>query len=322
MLLVQLAGSDIATALEWVSATPENAPETWRYVTAFHDLCASEFDADEVEELATWKQRMADGGRRGPCRQSFTFLVDIDGTTDDRPRVLAGIARELYPTSGCALISYIIVSPLLRGRGIALKLIQRSEVELSFDLGQPLTALFADIAQVRDAHHEAGFDPATRQEVWRRLGFVPLRFDLVFPGRMRSGGRYHLAMFVGKPATEETALKAAHPNHHRQSLPLHNTPRHHASCSDGSPILINTLKCFLLDVFVTVLTTPMPRHFARGGEKRGAKKVDRRELERDAVSLYVAAHDAVEAVNALFHACDLAGSRADDPVALDPGYWC
>lgn len=61
----------------------------------------------------------------------------------------------------------------------------------------PLNALFIEVLQKRDAI-DGKFDAAARQKIWDKMGFVPLDFDLIHPGRLR-GGRYQLAVYNPRP---------------------------------------------------------------------------------------------------------------------------
>lgn len=48
--------------------------------------------------------------------------------------------------------------------------------------------------ELSESYPPTTFDPAVRQRIWRKMGFVPLHFDLIHPGRMR-GHRYTIAFW-------------------------------------------------------------------------------------------------------------------------------
>lgn len=296
-------GPGDSVTLEWITADDVNIDATWYLVEQFHKMCLYEFEHHEVEELCVWRHRLEDGGRTEPYRQCFSFLVDRGGaqlginlyaleTRDavDTPaakyRVLAGAARELYADSGCSLISYIVVSPLLRGRGIAFKIVQRAVDELTLSLSRPLNALFIEVAQARDAV-EGRFDASARQRIWDKMGFTPLDFDLVHPGRLK-GGRYHIAAFTNASGATPFTSTASTPVHGSSlaselgASPAVGTPRSSqppqpsgypfteppsmpsTSCelpnNGGGPscfISVTTLKLFLLGLFRGILMSEL-----------------------------------------------------------------
>lgn len=208
--------------IRWVTvdgaAASPRAPVARYLIEKFHALCREEFSVNELEEVEVWHRRIEDAGKTAPYCQSFLLATDAEDGPDGWPTVLAGSARELYRDCGCVFVSYVVVAASLRGQGVARRMMVDSFEALSRSLGRPLSALFADIAQVRDHSdlNRHAFSAAARQEVWRRIGFVPLNFDLVFPGRLR-GGRYHLAL-LSHPTLGDSRKNVADDSHAETEL--------------------------------------------------------------------------------------------------------
>lgn len=138
----------------------------------------------------------------------FYVAMLIDDATQ---HVVGAAVHEVYLRSGCALVSYLVVSETMRGKGVAGKLMEAAfrnctqvmlergpEVGCDGNDGKVLHAMFIEVLQVRDDDVSAA-DPSNtagsivRQAVFKKLRFVALDMDLVHPGRMK-GHRYNLSL--------------------------------------------------------------------------------------------------------------------------------
>lgn len=169
------------------------------------------------------------GGRVAEADQA-----EVDGEQIKAPVlevVVAGIALELYPKQRIGLLAYVVVASSFRGKGLSRELVdvcrqwvaKRFAASLGEDSSADLTTptLIIEVLQVRDVLHHGGDDgddngeteedgkdkmlsekekqekvaaAASRQVVWAKMGFVPLRgVNLVHPGRL-AGGRYNIAV--------------------------------------------------------------------------------------------------------------------------------
>lgn len=137
----------------------------------------------------------------------FHIAMLIDSATN---HVVGAAVHELYLRSGCGLVSYLVVSESMRGKGVAGRLMEAAfrnctavmaangpDVGCDGGSGKVLHAMFVEVLQVCDDEVSAS-DPTNtqastvRQQVFKRLKFVALDMDLVHPGRMK-GHRYNLS---------------------------------------------------------------------------------------------------------------------------------
>jgi len=161
------------------------------FVSQFYAMCSKEFSSSELEEFEVWQRILLDGGESARYVMAVALVV-----RNSDNKVMGGAALELYRDCSCGLMSYIAVHEDMRGRGVAAALTKYSFEHLSAmcqeRLDKPLNALFIEVLQHRD-NIEGKFDAKVRQNIWKKLGFVPLDFDLVHPGRLQ-GRRYNLAL--------------------------------------------------------------------------------------------------------------------------------
>jgi GNAT superfamily N-acetyltransferase len=186
-------------------------------VRAFHqEFLVPTFAANEVEDVELWEERLKDQHDEGPlpklsaadignrCEFAVALLVrKQDG------RVMGGASHEVYLASRSALISYMVVSSELRGRGAAKLLVDavfsNGESVVQTAVAGPLAAVVIEVLQVRDdhdddGHHgsgaapaEATFRSADRQVIFKKLGFQPVDLDFVHPGKLK-GHRYNIGV--------------------------------------------------------------------------------------------------------------------------------
>lgn len=83
--------------------------------------------AEQHEPLDAWQRAL-----RGECAHRMTVRLALDGDA-----ILAGICFEQYPRSRVALVTYMVVAPAARGRGLGEQLLRGAVGELHA-AGSPL----------------------------------------------------------------------------------------------------------------------------------------------------------------------------------------
>ncbi len=132
---------------------PAQAPLLQR----FHDeLYVPAFAPRQREALATWHARLF-----APAPPYQLAIVLAGAELDDAAgaRLDGGIVCERYPASGCAILTYLVVAPAARRRGLARGLLDGARAELA-----GARALFAEVIDPRRC------PPAEADEAWARLG--------------------------------------------------------------------------------------------------------------------------------------------------------
>ena len=174
------------------------------------------FLPEEIEEVELWEDHM----RNPPPNPLYKWflVVALDKTNGT---VAGGGAFEYYYDSCCGLVAFVGIDLPYRGISLATQLLNQGKefmVKLTQEMNlAPPIALFMEILQVREesdvAKKKSGLDAATRQKIWTKIGFQPLKdFDLVHPGRLK-GKRYHLAPYVGPPTKDPSTGATVFPHH-------------------------------------------------------------------------------------------------------------
>lgn len=118
----------------------------------FHrDLYLSAFAA-QAEPLEVWKWAL--WSDQAPYR--MTLQLALEGTD-----IVGGIAFELYPRSGCGLVTYVVVAPQARRGGLGHTLRSGAARTLYRDGAQ---AVFGEVNDPRAPHSYE-----TAEESWKRL---------------------------------------------------------------------------------------------------------------------------------------------------------
>lgn len=136
-----------------------------------HDDLLDAFYADvylpafrhQREPLEVWKRQLG-GERTGPIL--CISVIGNDLHDRERRRIDGGMVAELYPRSGCGLLTYLVVAPGARRRGVGRALLDRSRellAERAAARGIELGLVFGEIT---DPRGKAGDDA---EAAWKRL---------------------------------------------------------------------------------------------------------------------------------------------------------
>jgi len=135
-------------AISLVTVTPDPAHEP--LLDAFYrGIYWAAFERQR-EPLDVWQRAL-----RGELPYRQTIRIALDGG-----EIVAGIAYEHYPRSGCGLVTYMVVAPSARRGGLGKRLLGEAAAEL-YAGGAP--AVFGEVDDPRRAHAEPADAP------WRRL---------------------------------------------------------------------------------------------------------------------------------------------------------
>jgi GNAT superfamily N-acetyltransferase len=136
--------------MQIVTVTPGDRELLARY---YHGIYWDDF-SEQHEPLESWQRALAGG-----AGYELTIRLAVDG--DD---ILGGISFERYPASRCGLITYMVVAPAARRRGLGRRL-QADAIATMFAAGAP--AVFGEVNDPRLAGTGALDEPI--DETWERL---------------------------------------------------------------------------------------------------------------------------------------------------------
>jgi hypothetical protein len=215
--------------------TPAKVNWTWEIVSAenpntdvlqrFHSsIIERYFLPSEQEEVSLWETHCVDPDPEALCKWAVVIAIappalsyqsqltlqeqegegEVQETKPSQPVIAGGAVLELYYSSQCALVPYIANDEAFRGKGLSSELLRRSIAYLYMVCETqrlpPFKALFFEVLQARDDDGDttSGTDAKTRQIIWQKMGVEPIEgLDLIHPGRMNGGHRYHLCVYVG-----------------------------------------------------------------------------------------------------------------------------
>jgi GNAT superfamily N-acetyltransferase len=112
--------------------------------------------ADQVEPVEAWKHALWSG----ESPYAMTIRVALDSLSDE---IVAGIAFEHYPRSGCGLVTYMVVAPSGRQRGVGRRLLGDAVAALHAR-GGPVVFGEVNDPRLRDGNKREPADVA-----WARL---------------------------------------------------------------------------------------------------------------------------------------------------------
>ncbi len=145
----------------------DNPAQLARYAGAiekFFALYTKSFpDADEREDPQIIIRRIHDGNFK-PYSPSTAIILAVDDSS-----VFGGSIVEYYRESQCMLLTYIVIDPVSRGKGIARKILHDGVSQLIKTKGEPVKAVFfeSNIPWLTD---NDSFDPWQRYQVFSKLG--------------------------------------------------------------------------------------------------------------------------------------------------------
>ena len=175
---------------EIVTVTPDPAHE--RLLDAFYrGIYLDAFEAQR-EPLDVWKRAL-----RGELPYRQTIRLALDGG-----EVVAGIAYERYPRSGCGLVTYMVVAPRARRTGLGKRLQTEAAAEL---FAGGAAAVFGEVDDPRPLRGEPAGVAWTRLERNQRWGArvlgMPARYvqPALGPGLQRDRGLVLIALAGAAP---------------------------------------------------------------------------------------------------------------------------
>jgi GNAT superfamily N-acetyltransferase len=130
--------------------------------------------------------------------------VTVQGTPRERPssdgagKLVAAVVGDLFPASRVLLISYLVVHPDMRGRGIGSATLSRV-LPIWFEQHRPLATL-AEVEDPRVHPARPGQDPAGRLRLYGRLGARILDIPYMQPEINRGHGRVRDLFLLASPA--------------------------------------------------------------------------------------------------------------------------
>lgn len=166
----------------------DSGPRAENLLRQFYLLCIENFpDEDEREDLAQWADRLWGRARRLPAPEPFTHIVLTGYGLRDQPApiVIGGIAAEYYRNSRCGLLTYIVVKPECRNRGIARQLQVMVEDILRADAQKDGNQLEAFFAEANDPRIVSGandsIEPSRRLRILAAMGAKWIKIPYVQP---------------------------------------------------------------------------------------------------------------------------------------------
>lgn len=176
-------------------------------LAAFIELYTTTFtDLSEREDPTQWPLRLY-GDQDAPQPQMHLLVaVDADSST---PALLGGMAFEYYRESRCGLLTYLVVDPAQRRRGVARQLIQRAIALLTQDAGTAGSTLRGVFSETEDpalvAAEGNAMSPQQRLITLAQLGARRLAIPYVQPTLAGGSGRCrHLLLLVFYPELTQT----------------------------------------------------------------------------------------------------------------------
>jgi len=158
-------------------------------IDAFHRGIYWDEFADQHEPVAVWHAALA-GGK--------PYELTIDLALDDAS-IVGGICYERYPRSGCGLVTYMVVAPAARGRGLGRKL-QLTATRALLARGAPL--VLGEINDPRVTTLEPAGDAWTRVQRNQRWGVRILDVRYIQPALGPGLARDHQLLLVALPGAE------------------------------------------------------------------------------------------------------------------------
>lgn len=177
-------------------------------LAAFIELYTHTFtDPSEREDPAQWPLRLY--GHLDAPQPQMHLLVAVDAHAPS-PGLVGGMAFEYYRDSRCGLLTYLVVDPAQRRRGLARQLIQRAIALLkqdAIDAGTVLRGVFSETEDPEQVAAEGNaMSPQQRLITLAHLGARRLDIPYVQPMLEGGSGRCrHLLLLVFYPDVARAA---------------------------------------------------------------------------------------------------------------------
>jgi GNAT superfamily N-acetyltransferase len=156
--------------------------------TFYNDFIIPAFPLeDERDPLTGWETSLSEEVQNDPRAPASHLLLVFDKEDRKKSDIMAGCAFEYYAKSNCALLTYIVIAPQCRQKGLARRLIQEELKILANDAkhrsqAADCRAVFAEInSPERVKATQDVMDPAVRLKIFARLGFKKLDFEYIQP---------------------------------------------------------------------------------------------------------------------------------------------
>jgi GNAT superfamily N-acetyltransferase len=154
----------------------------------------------EQEDPEVWAPRLW-----GPAgRLELHILLAGSQLADPERRILAGgVAFELYHESRCGLLTYLVVAPSARQRGLGWLLVTHALQRLktrATETGAPLRAVFGETNNpALVAPEQDSMDPRRRLEILTRLGAQIVEIRYIQPELIQGQGRGYEMLLIAFP---------------------------------------------------------------------------------------------------------------------------
>lgn len=148
---------------------------------------------DEREEFEQWKNFLRDKTAL-PASEIVLSGYDLD---TDSPRIAGGQGVEYYPKSRCGLLTYLVIAPEFRGKGMARPLVKAGLETIDglatrFNHQKRPRAYFSETNDPNDPNSlNDPQNPRERVSMLDKLGFYLVDFPYVQPRLKTRGHRYY-----------------------------------------------------------------------------------------------------------------------------------
>lgn len=171
----------------------------------YHDVYLPAFPIlDEREDLDVWQSLLTPKDRTMP---ETHIIIGKYGEKNGQTTIAGGIVEEYYRRSQVGLISYLVISPEFRGRGLAQHFMQAG-IKASDRASERLTPGGKPCAYLAEANdpacpesHNDSQDPHMRLMLLSRLGFHLAEMPYVQPRLAGRENRYYGLRLLAHEAT-------------------------------------------------------------------------------------------------------------------------
>ncbi len=163
--------------------------------------------AEEREDPSVWPARMTDHPDPGQPRTRILGAIAGDGSGQC---LAGGLVFEHYRASRCGLLTYLVIAPSFRRRGLGRLLVEQAIVRLRGETGNQLRAVFSEVEDpgLVDAGDDPTASPRDRLSFFTSLGARRVGLPYVQPDLGGGAGRArHLFLLCYGSALPEGVLR-------------------------------------------------------------------------------------------------------------------